>query len=261
MPTTPHSAAGWRIEPPVSEPSASGAKPAATAAALPPLEPPGHPGRVVGVAGRTEGRVLGRGAHGELVEVRLADDDRAGRAPAARRRWRRTAGASPRGSSTSRWWATPRVQRLSLRATGTPASGPGSSPAATRRVDGIGRGAGLVGEDEVEGVELRLARVDGGEVLLERRRARCGPPAATAVRPTCNGVVTAPHRGSAGTLNRSVLDLRRRGQHLVAVDAGPTTSAPAARCAAGTGATVGGTSARSSASTSAAWSRTAASWR
>ena len=32
-PTTPHSAAGWRIEPPVSEPSESGAKPAATAAA------------------------------------------------------------------------------------------------------------------------------------------------------------------------------------------------------------------------------------
>ena len=37
----PHSAAGWRIEPPVSVPSAHGAEPAATAAALPPLEPPG----------------------------------------------------------------------------------------------------------------------------------------------------------------------------------------------------------------------------
>ncbi len=41
MPTTPHSAAGWRMEPPVSEPRASGAKPAATAAAEPPLLPPG----------------------------------------------------------------------------------------------------------------------------------------------------------------------------------------------------------------------------
>src|SRR5947199_10721717 len=41
MPTTPHRAAGWRIEPPVSDPMASGAKPAATAAALPPLDPPG----------------------------------------------------------------------------------------------------------------------------------------------------------------------------------------------------------------------------
>src|SRR2546423_9563281 len=40
-PTTPHRAAGWRIDPPVSVPSASGANPAATAAALPPDEPPG----------------------------------------------------------------------------------------------------------------------------------------------------------------------------------------------------------------------------
>src|SRR3954464_4021790 len=37
----PVGAAGWRIEPPVSVPSAHGALPAATAAALPPLEPPG----------------------------------------------------------------------------------------------------------------------------------------------------------------------------------------------------------------------------
>ena len=40
-PTIPHSAAGWRIEPPVSVPIAHGAAPAATAAALPPEEPPG----------------------------------------------------------------------------------------------------------------------------------------------------------------------------------------------------------------------------
>src|SRR5688572_2633668 len=37
----PQSAAGWRIEPPVSDPSASGAIPAATATADPPLDPPG----------------------------------------------------------------------------------------------------------------------------------------------------------------------------------------------------------------------------
>ena len=37
----PHSAAGWRIEPPVSVPIAHGALPAATAAAEPPDEPPG----------------------------------------------------------------------------------------------------------------------------------------------------------------------------------------------------------------------------
>ena len=40
-PTTPQAAAGWRIEPPVSVPVAAGARPAATAAAEPPEDPPG----------------------------------------------------------------------------------------------------------------------------------------------------------------------------------------------------------------------------
>ena len=42
-------AAGWRIEPPVSVPSASGASHAATAAAEPPLEPPGMRSRSHGL--------------------------------------------------------------------------------------------------------------------------------------------------------------------------------------------------------------------
>src|SRR3954470_10526066 len=42
MPTTPHNPAGCRIDPPVSVPIASGAIPAATAAAEPPLDPPGE---------------------------------------------------------------------------------------------------------------------------------------------------------------------------------------------------------------------------
>ena len=40
-PTTPQNEAGWRMEPPVSEPSATTAVPCATTAAEPPLEPPG----------------------------------------------------------------------------------------------------------------------------------------------------------------------------------------------------------------------------
>src|SRR5690554_1209346 len=40
-PTTPQSAAGWRIDPPVSDPRAMGTAPPATTAADPPLEPPG----------------------------------------------------------------------------------------------------------------------------------------------------------------------------------------------------------------------------
>src|SRR3954469_21208459 len=42
MATVPVKAAGWRIEPPVSEPSAPGVIPAATATALPPEEPTGE---------------------------------------------------------------------------------------------------------------------------------------------------------------------------------------------------------------------------
>ena len=41
MPVTPVSAAGWRIEPPVSVPVQNGASRAAIAAADPPEEPPG----------------------------------------------------------------------------------------------------------------------------------------------------------------------------------------------------------------------------
>ena len=40
-PTFPHSADGCLIEPPVSEPSPHGARPADTALAVPPPEPPG----------------------------------------------------------------------------------------------------------------------------------------------------------------------------------------------------------------------------
>ncbi len=41
MPVTPQKLAGWRIEPPVSVPVAAGSSRAATAAAVPPEDPPG----------------------------------------------------------------------------------------------------------------------------------------------------------------------------------------------------------------------------
>src|SRR3982751_4544086 len=49
MPTDPVTAAGWRMEPPVSEPRASGASNAETAAAEPPPEPPGMRSRSHGL--------------------------------------------------------------------------------------------------------------------------------------------------------------------------------------------------------------------
>src|SRR3954470_24034150 len=48
-PTVPVTAPGWRIEPPVSVPRASGASKAATAAAEPPPEPPGIRSRSQGM--------------------------------------------------------------------------------------------------------------------------------------------------------------------------------------------------------------------
>ena len=49
MPTTPHRAAGWRMDPPVSDPKESAVMPAATAAADPPEEPPGTRSRSQGL--------------------------------------------------------------------------------------------------------------------------------------------------------------------------------------------------------------------
>src|SRR5687768_11444715 len=121
MPTTPHSAAGWRIDPPVSEPRASGENPAATAAALPPEEPPGT---------RSGSCGLRVGPNAEFsVDEPIANSSRLvfpiAIAPAVRNR--STTVASYGGFQSSRIReeqvvGTPRVQRLSLSATGTPAS-------------------------------------------------------------------------------------------------------------------------------------------
>ena len=78
----PDSAAGWRIEPPVSVPIPNGTWYAATAAAEPPLLPAGHRVEVPRVADRPERRALVRRAHRELVHVRLAEEHRAGVAQA-----------------------------------------------------------------------------------------------------------------------------------------------------------------------------------
>ena len=67
-----------RIEPPASLPCASATRPAATAAALPPDEPPGVSARVVRIARRAVALGLGDGPLAPLGRVGLADDDRPG---------------------------------------------------------------------------------------------------------------------------------------------------------------------------------------
>src|SRR6187399_1945080 len=118
----PQSAAGWRIDPPVSDPSASGTIPAATAAAEPPLEPPGM---------RSTAQGLRVGPKAEFsVDEPIANSSQLvlpmKTAPAASRR--ETTVASKGGTNDSRIREdavvrTPQVLRLSLRATGTPARG------------------------------------------------------------------------------------------------------------------------------------------
>jgi hypothetical protein len=58
-PTSPQTLAGMRIEPPPSEPCATGSSPAATAAAAPPDDPPAERSRSYGVraGGATAGSV------------------------------------------------------------------------------------------------------------------------------------------------------------------------------------------------------------
>src|SRR5580693_8291317 len=112
------------MDPPVSDPRASGANPAATAAADPPLLPPGTlPGR----------RGLRVGPNAEFsVELPMANSSMlvlpSATAPAPRRRPTTVASYGGRQPSKMRdphVVGVPRVHRLSFSATGTPANGPG----------------------------------------------------------------------------------------------------------------------------------------
>ena len=122
-PTSPQQEAGMRIEPPPSLAWAMPTIPAATAAALPPEEPPGVRSRFQGLwaAPKRSGSVTGRmPSSGQLVLPTTI-------APAARRR--RTTAESCVGIQSSSA-AMPTVVRTpsvieprSLISTGTPASG------------------------------------------------------------------------------------------------------------------------------------------
>jgi hypothetical protein len=76
-PTTLQKLAGLRSDPPMSEPSAIGSIPVASATAAPPLLPPHVPGVIVRIQGGPEYGVECLRSRAELRRVRLADDDRA----------------------------------------------------------------------------------------------------------------------------------------------------------------------------------------
>ena len=128
-PTTPQQAAGIRIEPPPSVPSASATWPAASAAAEPLLEPPGvcPADQGLRVAGPSGLWPKARCPYSGIAVMPTIT------APAARSR--ATAGPSAcsrlpfvKSDPTSR--GSPATATCSFTATGTPASGPGVAPRA-----------------------------------------------------------------------------------------------------------------------------------
>ena len=198
------------------------AKPAATAAALPPLDPPGTRVGSCGlrVGPNAEFSVLEPIANSSRLVLPI--EDRAGGRAAASTTVASYGGCQPSRILDEHVVGMPRVHMLSLSATGTPASGPGSRPAATAASIAVGRGARLVGEHEVEGVDLGLARGDRGEVLARRTSTAVDarrPRTAAAI-----SIAVAPRQPSSpmigGTRNRPSSAAGRRGEHLVAVEAG-----------------------------------------
>ena len=132
MPTTPHALAGQTIEPSVSVPTASGARPAATAAPEPELDPDGLRSSACGLAACPPSvlqPLLDR------VERKLAHSDRLAlpriTAPAARSRPTRKLSpvSAPSSAGEPAVAGSPATAMLSLISTGMPCSGPAGWPA------------------------------------------------------------------------------------------------------------------------------------
>ena len=81
-------------------------------------------------------------------------------------------GTKPRRIFDAQVVSMPRVQKMSLMPSGTPASGPGSRPALRGGVDGVGAAAGPLGVDEQVAAERAVGARDSLEVPARRRRAR-----------------------------------------------------------------------------------------
>ena len=164
-PGRPQNAHGIRIEPPPSVPSASGTMPAASAAELPPLEPPGV---LVGSQGL---RVTPVSALSVTPFQPSSGVVVLPGSTAPERRSAATTGASsshgPAGSMAvePRSVGQPRVTRRSLTATGTPSRGPAGSLRRQRASDARASFSADSGVDEAEGVEGAVSLLDP----LERR--------------------------------------------------------------------------------------------
>ena len=111
-------------------PKPSAARLVATAVALPPLEPAVLERRIVGVADRAADGADAEVAERKLVEVGLAEDDRAARASCRRPRANRAAAGDRRSARDPPVVGSPSASMLSLKTIGTPWNGPRTRPAA-----------------------------------------------------------------------------------------------------------------------------------
>ena len=168
-PTRPQLAAGMRIEPRPSEAVAAAHRPAATAAALPPLEPPALRSvfqglRVTPNAGPSVSPMMA--SSGRFVLPMIT-------APAARRRamnsLSRAAGAP--GSAVPQAVGSPATSSVSLTAIGTPSSGR-SSPAPRRASACSGVDERPLAHHAAKGVDLGLEALDPRAGRARPARAR-----------------------------------------------------------------------------------------
>ena len=237
---TPVNAAGCRIEPPVSLPSAAGVMPDGHGDGAAARRAARRARRVARVLHRAERGALVRRAHRELVHVRLAGQAAHRPRAASRRPWRRTAAPSARGSSSRRWSRTPRVQSASFSAIGTPASGPSASPRARFASIGARLLEHLVARDGEERVELARRARRCARAPARRRRAPSSRRAARARRWRSRAralIADSASLHEARNGEAPVLDARRAGERVLVGEAGlhrrPRASRPRsarARC-------------------------------
>ncbi len=170
----PHSAAGMRIDPPVSEPMAAGHRPPATATAEPLDEPPATRWVVAvpRIPRRAHRLVASPAAEREFDHVRLAERDHSGGREAFDRR-RRVIG-DPAEPALRAGGGLPAfdVEEV-LQRDRQPCERTGRGPGPALPVGRVGRRERVVAIDLDERVQMGIERVDARETRLDdRARAR-----------------------------------------------------------------------------------------
>ena len=165
-PNSPQLAAGMRIEPAPSEAVAAAHRPAATAAALPPLEPPGVRSVSQGLRVMPEGGALGGADDRQLGQVRLAEDHRARRAqPPHEARRRARPGRRERAVP---WVVTSPATSVVVLDRDRHAEQRPLVAGAAARVGLVGLGERALGDDHAEGVQLGVEPLDPLQVELDQ---------------------------------------------------------------------------------------------